>query len=240
MKTAKNSKKMKIILKKSDKKLGQIGDIAFVNKGYARYFLFPNRFAILATPANIKSVEKQKDELLKEDDNAKQIARKVQDNIENVKVDIIRASGDSGALYGSVTARDLSAFFADKGLDIPPSIIMIKEPIKAVGVFQAIIKLHSDVEMNVKIYIASFQNDIILLRKNPFALQKTNLEESRADISSTVSKDEVEVDSVEKIEVENSSDETVKVDNKTAESVGETGSDESESSEDKMTVEETK
>jgi len=144
---------MNVILKQDVENLGRIGDIVKVAAGYARNYLIPRKFAVDATPGNIKAVEVEKLAQAKRDHREKEAASLVAREIVKVTVTIQRRTGEEGALYGSVTALDIAEFLNARQIDIDKRKIQLDEPIKAVGEYQVPVRLHREVTVPVRVVV---------------------------------------------------------------------------------------
>ncbi len=147
---------MKIILLENVKKIGSIGEIIDVKRGFARNYLIANKKALYASKENISQVEKIKTELDKKDNakkiEAKKIAEKINKQIYNIK----RLSTETNELYGSVKPTEISKLILDKDkIDIKPSMIQPIKDIRAIGKFNVKISLHSEVDAEITINVES-------------------------------------------------------------------------------------
>ena len=144
---------MKVILKQDVEKLGKIGDIVKVAPGYGRNYLVPRKFAVEATPGNIKVVEIEKVSQAKRDYRDKAAASLLAQQLVKLTVTIRRKTGEEGSLYGSVTALDIADYLVTHKIDIDKRKIQLEEPIKAVGEYQVSIRLHRDVTVPVRVIV---------------------------------------------------------------------------------------
>jgi large subunit ribosomal protein L9 len=147
---------MKVILLENLRKIGSIGDIIDVKRGYARNFLISNKKALYASKENIKEVEKIKSELGKKDLEKKKEAKKVYEIINNKEYNIKKLSTENKELYGSVKPTEISKiiFETDK-LEIKPSMIQLIKEIKSLGKFNVKVTLHSEVEATINILVSA-------------------------------------------------------------------------------------
>jgi large subunit ribosomal protein L9 len=145
---------MQIILLERIEKLGSIGDVVTVKDGYARNFLLPNKKALRANEANRKVFEANRARI--EADNAARRgdAEKHSADVEGKSVVLIRASSNSGQLYGSVSVRDIVDALNADGANITKSMVILERPIKTIGVFDVRVALHPEVSVNVKVNVA--------------------------------------------------------------------------------------
>ena len=145
---------MKIILLENLRKIGSIGDIINVKRGFARNYLIAKKKALYASKENIKEVEKIKSDLGKKDlekkKDAKQIFEKINGKIFSVK----KLSTENNELYGSVKPTEISKVILETAkLDIKPSLIQLTNEIKALGVFKVKINLHSEIQAEISIKV---------------------------------------------------------------------------------------
>jgi large subunit ribosomal protein L9 len=145
---------MDIILLERVEKLGQIGDLVSVKSGFARNYLLPQGKAVFASKENIKLFEERKSQLEGENIARKNEAQKLADKIKFNEVVIIRAASESGQLYGSVSAKDIAQAVSDAGLTINKSQVILNKSLKTLSYEDVFIKLHPEVELNVKLNIA--------------------------------------------------------------------------------------
>lgn len=145
---------MEIILLERVAKLGQMGDQVSVKDGYARNFLLPQGKALRATASNLKIFEAQKAQLEADNLKRKEEAEAVAAKAEGAKVVMIRAAGESGQLYGSVTSRDIAEAMADAGITIARSQVVLDRAIKTLGLHDIVVALHPEVNITVTVNIA--------------------------------------------------------------------------------------
>ena len=145
---------MEIILLERIEKLGTIGDVVTVKDGYARNYLLPNKKALRANEANRKVFEANRSKI--EADNAarRSEAEGHAGNVEGKSVVLIRASSNSGQLYGSVSVRDIVDALNADGANVSKSMIVLERPIKTIGVFDVKVALHPEVTVMVKVNVA--------------------------------------------------------------------------------------
>jgi large subunit ribosomal protein L9 len=144
---------MKVILKQDIEKLGKAGDIVKVVPGYGRNYLIPQRFAVEATPGNLKIMEIDRLAQAKRDQREKQSATLVAREILKLTVTIRCKAGEGGSLYGSVTALDIADFLITHKIDIDKRKIQLEEPIKTVGEYQVPIRLHREVTVPIRVVV---------------------------------------------------------------------------------------
>ena len=147
---------MKVILLENVKRIGSIGDVIDVKRGFARNFLIANKKALYASKENIKEVEKIKAELSKKDSEKKKEASQIAEQINGKEYSVKKLNTENNELYGSVKPTEISKLIQQKNkIDIKPSMIQPLEEIKALGKFKVKISLHSEVDAEVTINVSS-------------------------------------------------------------------------------------
>ena len=147
---------MKIILLENLKKIGSIGEVIDVKRGFARNFLIANKKALYASKENISQVEKIKTDLSKKDNEKKQQAKQIAEKINNKEYDVKKLSTENNELYGSVKPTEISKLIKDTDAqDIKPSMIQPVQEIKSLGKFKVKISLHSEVDVEITIKVSS-------------------------------------------------------------------------------------
>ena len=145
---------MKVILLENLKRIGSIGEIIDVKRGFARNFLIANKKALYASKENIKEVEKIKSDLSKKDNEKKLEAQKISEKINNKKYVVKKLSTENNELYGSVKPTEISKIISDTNkIQIKPSMIQPVQEIKTLGKFKVIISLHSAVDAEIMIEV---------------------------------------------------------------------------------------
>ena len=143
---------MKVILLENLKKIGSIGEVIDVKRGFARNYLIVNKKALYASKANIKEVEKIKSDLSKKDNEKKLNAKKISESINKKEYLIKKLSTENNELYGSVKPTEISKLiFELSKIEIKPSMIQPVKEIKSLGKFKVKIYLHSDVDAEITI-----------------------------------------------------------------------------------------
>ncbi len=145
---------MDVILLERVEKLGQMGDVVHVRPGYARNFLLPQKKALRATKANLAYFENQRAQLEATNLNRRSEAESIAERMEGATVVLIRQAGDSGQLYGSVTARDVAVALHEAGYTVERQQVNIDRPIKSLGLFDVRIRLHPEVSLSVTVNVA--------------------------------------------------------------------------------------
>ncbi len=181
---------MKIILISALPRIGKIGDIVEVKNGYAKNFLIPQKKAICFTQTNYKIFEDRKHEF--EQENAKNFseASKIKTKIDGKDIIIIQNASDDGRLYGSVNssliATKLNEVAGEKA--ISRNQIFLSKSIKEIGVYNAVIQLHSDVSSAVRLIVTRSESEVDALLK---AAAKGKNKSADAEIASPVENAEI-------------------------------------------------
>ena len=145
---------MKVILLENVGKVGSIGEIIDVKRGFARNFLISKKKALFASKENIKEVEKIKQELNKKDQDKKKQAKLIQDKIKNKEYEIKKLSTENKELYGSVKPTEISKILENQDkVEINPSLIQPSKEIKSLGNFKVLINLHPEVQTQIVIKV---------------------------------------------------------------------------------------
>tara|TARA_X000000950_G_scaffold254842_1_gene318968 strand:+ start:575 stop:1033 length:459 start_codon:yes stop_codon:yes gene_type:complete len=143
---------MKIILLENLKRIGSIGEVIDVKRGFARNFLIANKKALYASKENIKQVEKIRSELSKKDNEKKQDAKMISEKINKKEYNVKKLSTENKELYGSVKPTEISKLIFEKSkIEIKPSMIQPIKEIKSLGKFKVKISLHSEVDAEITI-----------------------------------------------------------------------------------------
>jgi large subunit ribosomal protein L9 len=145
---------MDIILLERVEKLGAIGEVVSVKDGYARNYLLPNKKALRANEKNKKVFEANRAKIEAENAERRSAAESHSGNVEGKQVVLIRASSNSGQLYGSVSVRDIVDALNEQGAEVSKQMIVLERPIKTIGVFDVRVNLHPEVSVNVKVNVA--------------------------------------------------------------------------------------
>tara|TARA_B100000035_G_scaffold279368_1_gene258919 strand:+ start:201 stop:659 length:459 start_codon:yes stop_codon:yes gene_type:complete len=147
---------MKVILLENVKRIGSIGEVIDVKRGFARNFLIANKKALYASKENIKEVEKIKNELSKKDNEKKTAAKKIAEQVNKKEYLIKKLSTENNELYGSVKPTEISKLINENDkIDIKPSMIQPIKEIKSLGKFKVKISLHSEVDAEITINVKS-------------------------------------------------------------------------------------
>jgi large subunit ribosomal protein L9 len=146
---------MEVILRDHVENVGKRGEVVKVADGYARNYLLPRKLALLATPGNLKQVERERVKLDAEELQERTAAEAVASRMSGVVVVISRKVGETEALYGSVTSADIAESLAKSGFDIDKRKIGLREPIKKLGELTVPVKLHREVVVQVPVKVVA-------------------------------------------------------------------------------------
>ena len=150
---------MKVVLLENIGKVGSIGEIIDVKRGYARNFLISKNKALFASKENIKEVEKIKTELSKKDQEKKKEAKNIQEKIQNKEYEVKKLSTENKELYGSVKPTEISKILSEREkIKINPSMIQPVKEIKSIGIFKVILNLHSQIQSQISIKVVPEEN----------------------------------------------------------------------------------
>ncbi|MFC4348274.1 50S ribosomal protein L9 [Kordiimonas lipolytica] len=145
---------MEVILLERVEKLGQMGEIVTVKDGFARNFLLPQKKALRATETNKAAFEADRARLEAENLERRKDAEAVASKMAGLKVIMIRAAGESGQLYGSVSSRDIADAVTEAGVAISRAQVVLDRAIKTLGLHDVVIRLHPEVSETVVVNIA--------------------------------------------------------------------------------------
>ena len=143
---------MKVILLENVRKVGSIGEIIDVKRGFARNYLISKKKALFASPQNIKEVEKIKQDISKKDEERKKEAKVINEKIKNKQYEIKKLSTENKELYGSIKPTEISKILEEKEqVKVNPSLIQPSKEIKSLGDFDVLINLHPEVQTQIVI-----------------------------------------------------------------------------------------
>ena len=150
---------MKIILLENVRKVGSIGEIIDVKRGFARNFLISKKKALFASKENIKEVEKIKQDLSKKDREKNKKAKDIQEKLQNKEFEVKKLSTENKELYGSVKPTEIAKILQEKEkIEINPSMIQPVKEIKSIGTFKVILNLHSEIQSEISIKVVPDDN----------------------------------------------------------------------------------
>ena len=145
---------MKVILLENIRRIGSIGEIIDVKRGFARNYLISNKKALYASKENIAEVEKTKTELAKKDNEKKSEAQKISEKINGKEYEIKKLNTENKELYGSVKPTEISKLILDNDkVDIKPSMIQPVIEIKSLGKFTVKVSLHSEIDSEITLNV---------------------------------------------------------------------------------------
>lgn len=145
---------MEVILLERIEKLGQMGDVVNVKTGFARNYLLPQNKALRKTKQNLSRFESERAQLEADNLTRKNEAENIAGKLENMNVTIIRAAGETGQLYGSVTSRDIAESVTKAGISISKNQVILNRALKVLGLEPIRISLHPEVSVEVTANIA--------------------------------------------------------------------------------------
>ncbi len=150
---------MEVILLERVEKLGQMGDLVRVKDGFARNYLLPRGKALRATEANKKRFDTQKAELEARNLERKSEAEAVSKKLDGAAIVIIRQAGESGQLYGSVAARDITDTLDQQGFKVDKNQVILDKPVKTLGLFDQRVQLHPEVLATITVNVARSEEE---------------------------------------------------------------------------------
>ncbi|HEY7806369.1 MAG TPA: 50S ribosomal protein L9 [Croceibacterium sp.] len=171
---------MQIILLERIEKLGTIGDVVSVKDGYARNYLLPQKKALRANDANRQVFEANRERLEKENAERRTEAEGEGKKVDGAEVVLIRASSNSGQLYGSVNVRDIAQALQEQGHKVDKRQVVMGSPIKTIGLHEVILALHPEVRVTVKANVARSDDEAELQRHGVDVMAQA-AEEGRAE-----------------------------------------------------------
>ncbi len=150
---------MKVILLENVRKVGSIGDVIDVKRGFARNFLISKKKALFASKDNVKEVEKIKNELSKKDLEKKKDAKSIKEKIENKEYQVKKLATENKELYGSVKPTEIAKILKDlEKIEINPSLIQPVKEIKSIGSFKVVLNLHPEIQSEITVKVISEDN----------------------------------------------------------------------------------
>ncbi|WP_306151104.1 50S ribosomal protein L9 [Roseovarius sp. MMSF_3281] len=208
---------MQVILLERVAKLGQMGDVVDVKPGFARNFLLPQGKALSASEQNIADFESRKAQLEARNLETKKEAEALAAKIDGQQFVVIRQASDGGSLYGSVSTRDAAAVAKEEGVNVDRKQVIIRQPIKTLGLHEVEVHLHPEVEALITLNVARSPEEAELQATGKTIQDAAAEAEAAADyeiaelfddIGSAASEDEDLADSVEEVLPEDGEDDT--------------------------------
>ena len=144
---------MKVILKETIDSLGIIGSEVSVADGYARNYLFPQNKAVLATPQNRRMLEQEKAKFELQIAKERKVAEEMAQKLEGVVCQIKAKVSEEDRLYGSVSIRDIIDALGEQDVVVEKRMVLLKEPIKALGTYRVPIRVYKEVEPEISVEV---------------------------------------------------------------------------------------
>ncbi|MBM3250244.1 MAG: 50S ribosomal protein L9 [Candidatus Omnitrophica bacterium] len=144
---------MEVILKQDVDKIGKAGAVVKVKDGYARNFLIPNGLAVPLTSGNLKTLEEERLKKTQQQEKLKKEAEALKSRLSAVSLTIPALIQEEDKLYGSISAQDISTALKEEGFEVDKNAIDLEEPIKALGIYEVPVRLHTDITATVKVWI---------------------------------------------------------------------------------------
>ncbi len=172
---------VEVILLERVEKLGQMGQVVKVKPGFARNFLLPQKKALRATKANLAIFEKQRTQLEATNLKRRQEAEQVAEKMTGLSVVIVRQAGESGQLYGSVSARDIAEAVDAGGFTVERHQVVLDRPIKTLGLHPTRVVLHPEVSVSVTVNVAQSEEEAAMQAKGIDPLRRGEEDEDIED-----------------------------------------------------------
>jgi large subunit ribosomal protein L9 len=144
---------MKVIFTSDVKGVAKKGEIKDVKEGYARNMLFKKNLAVKATPANIAKLEKEKEKIKIAEINKIEDAKKLEKSLSKVEISLTKKAGESGTLFGAITAQDIAKELKKQNVEIDKKSIQMDSPIKKVGEHKVKIHIYKDIKAEIKVVV---------------------------------------------------------------------------------------
>ncbi len=142
---------MKVVLIKELEGYGSFGDVISVKDGFARNYLIPRGLALPATEENLRHVNSILSQRARKLQREKEKAQELAKRLSGLVLEIVRQVGERGKLFGSVTSQDIAQALREKGFDVDRKKVMLKNPIKEIGIYTITLKLHPEVSVDIKV-----------------------------------------------------------------------------------------
>ncbi len=142
---------MKVVLIKDLEGYGSFGDVISVKDGFARNYLIPRGLALPATEENLRHVNSILSQRARKLQREKEKAQELAKRLSGLVLEIVRQVGERGKLFGSVTSQDIAQALQEKGFDVDRKKVMLKNPIKEIGIYTITLKLHPEVSVDIKV-----------------------------------------------------------------------------------------
>jgi len=211
---------MQVILLERVEKLGQIGDTVNVKPGFARNYLLPRNKALRATNANKKIFEAQRATLEADNQKRSDESKSVAEKLDGLTISLIRQAGEAGHLFGSVNARDIAASVTAEGFTITRGQVDLTEPVKNLGLFEVVIKLHPEVSATITVNVARSEEEAAIQAETGKMIMSTaeaEAEEAKAEMDAIFEEGAAEAAAEELAADEDASTDEAATDAETAE-----------------------
>lgn len=149
---------MKLLLSADVKSLGKVGDVVKVADGYGRNYLIPQRLAVPVTPANLQAIEGEKKRRAARELERVKDFQALAERIKATDITMRERVSSGDSLYGSVTAREIVTSLNDEGIKLEEEMVKLDEPIKSLGVHRVKIRLHAEVEAELKVWVVELKD----------------------------------------------------------------------------------
>lgn len=149
---------IEVVLTENDPKLGQRGQVVKVSSGFAHNFLIPNNKAKLATASNLKSFDEEKTKRVREEAELKARAAETAQKISTGSLTLEVLAGEADKLFGAVTTQDIQQGLLKQGITVDKKSVHLEEPIKKLGAYTVTIKLHSEIQAQLKLWVVKKKN----------------------------------------------------------------------------------
>lgn len=144
---------MKVILRKDQDKLGQVGAVVDVKDGFARNYLIPKGIAYAANDGSVRALEEEKQQAARRGEKERKAMEKLAGELEKLSITLQMKVGEDEKLFGSVTSQMIADALKAQGFEIDKRVIDLEEPIKALGIYTVNVKLHQAVTGKVKVWV---------------------------------------------------------------------------------------
>jgi large subunit ribosomal protein L9 len=172
---------IELILLERVEKLGQMGQVVKVKPGFARNYLLPQKKALRATKENLTHFESQRAQLEANNLQRKGEATEIAGKLEGLTAVIIRQAGESGQLYGSVSARDIAEAVTEAGFTIEKRQVVLDRPIKSLGLHPVRVALHPEISVTVTVNVAESAEEAEMQARGIDPLRAREEEEEGAE-----------------------------------------------------------
>lgn len=183
---------MKVILTENIEKVGSKGDVINVKRGFARNYLVPRNFAIYATPQNLKRLEGMKKQFADEESKRIEQFKQIAASMEGLKLEFVRKVDEHDSMYGSVSEMDILHELKEKNIDIPKASILMEKHIKQLGDFEVPVRLHKEVNLNLKIKVSKEISEKELTEKDAVEETQEDVKPAEPEIEEALEPEQIE------------------------------------------------